>query len=118
MSLKDKIKSASDRESRTVTIPEWDVTVEVRSPTVRERSALIESFSDDDGKIDYTGMYTSLLIATVYDPESGEPAFTADDAEMLSEKSGTVVNDLFEVAQEVSGLAEKSVDRAKKSDPV
>ena len=118
MSLKDKIKAADDRESRTLTVEGWGVTVEVRSPSVKERADLIDAFSDGEGNVDYAAMYTSLLIATVYDPETGEPVFSADDAEWLEGKSGTVVNDVFTVAQEVSGLAEESVDQAKKSDPV
>lgn len=114
MSLRDTIKAADDIDRRTVEVPEWGVTVEVRSPTVKERSDLIAAYTDTDGEIDYTAMFTSLLIATVHDPETGERVFTPDDASWLEGKSGAAVNTVFEVAQQVSGMGAKATDEAKK----
>ena len=115
MSIRDKVAAADDRQTEVVTIPEWDVTIELRSPTVNERADLIREFTDDDGRTDYAAMYAALVIATCHDPETGDKAFTAEDAAMLREKNGRVVNDLFEAAQLIAGLSPSQVEEDKKS---
>ena len=47
MSIKDKIKQAGDLEREVVDIPEWDVTVEIRSMSARQR-ALMANYTDLD----------------------------------------------------------------------
>ena len=47
MSIKDKIKQAGDLEREVVDIPEWGVTVEIRSMSARQR-ALMANYTDLD----------------------------------------------------------------------
>lgn len=116
MSLKEKIQAADDRDSVLVEVPQWDVTLELRSPTVAERSALIAEMSgtgDTPDADDFVRNYVQLIIATAHDPATGERVFSAEDAEWLAGKSGTVVNDVWEAAQKISGLDVAAVDEGK-----
>lgn len=118
MSLKEQIQQAEDRARRTIDVPEWGVVLELISPSVEERAELIAAHqAAEDGEIDYATMYTSLLIATAHDPETGERVFGPDDAAWLAKKDAEVVNRVFEVAQEISGLAKATLEGDKKSDP-
>lgn len=117
MSLKEQIQQADDRGSETVEVPEWGVTLELRSPSVAERSALIAAMARMDGEQptadDFTRSYVLLVIATAHDPETGERVFDDDDAGWLSEKSGAVLNGVWEAAQRVAGLDLKAVEAGK-----
>lgn len=110
MGLRDQIRDAKDIESRIVEVPEWGVKVELRTPTVRTRGEMISEFMKDDGKIDYVRMYPSLVVATAYDPDTGERLFSLDDIEWLEEKSAKALEHLGEVAVELSGM-EKAAER-------
>lgn len=115
MNLRDKILAAKDIESQMVEVPEWDVTVEMRTPTVRTRGELIAEYMGDDAEIDYVRMYPALLVATAHDPETGDPLFTAADIDALAEKSAAAVERLGEVAVKMSGMedAAKRIDAGK-----
>ena len=104
MNLRDKILNAYDIEHRLVDVPEWGVKVELRTPSVRQRGELIASFMGADGELDYVKMYPSLVIATAFDPKTGEPIFTPDDFEALTTKSGKAMETLGSVAVEIAGL--------------
>lgn len=110
MGLRDQIRSANDIESRIIDVPEWDVKVEMRTPTVRTRGEMISEFMKDDGAIDYVRMYPSLVVATAYDPETGERLFGIEDIEWLEGKSAKALERLGEVAVELAGM-EKAAER-------
>lgn len=110
MSLRDQIRAAKDIEHQLVEVPEWDVVVEMRTPTVRARGEMISEFMKDNGTIDYVRMYPSLVIACAYDPETGDKAFTLEDLDWLAEKSAKALERLGEVAVELSGM-EKAAER-------
>ena len=114
--LRDKILQFDDIEVETVTVPEWGgVTVELRTPTVQARGELISQFMKDTGKIDYVRMYPALVVATSYDPETGEQLFTNDDVDALTLKSSKAMERLGEVAIKLSGLenAAERIDAGK-----
>lgn len=113
MNLREKIFSADDITKELVEVPEWGVTVELRSMTANERAGMTEQASRGGGeKIDIKLMYALTLIASVYDPESGLPLFTIADKEALLSKNGAVVERLATKAMGVSGLSEKAVEEA------
>jgi len=112
MSLKEAIFSSDDITKELVEIPEWGVTVEVRSMTANERAKLGESAAKGD-KTDVGAMYALTVIATVYDPETGLPVFTAQDKEAILSKNGAVIERLATKALGNSGLSEKAVDEAQ-----
>ena len=112
MNLREAIFSADDITKELVEVPEWGVTVELRSMTAAERAGMTEQASRNGDKIDIKLMYALTIIATVYDPETGLPIFTDQDKEAILSKSGSVIERLATKAMGASGLSEKSVDEA------
>ena len=114
MSIRDKIRKARDRTSEIVEVPEWGVTVEVRSMTGTQRSAIVTALtSDEDNKME--ALWGGMLVSCIYDPETGDPVFKEDDAEwLLNEKSSTVLDRLSNVCLQVAGIVEGAVDDAGK----
>lgn len=112
MSLKDKIFSTDDITKELVKVPEWGVTVEVRSMTAAERAKMGEGAANGD-KTDVAKMYALTVIATVYDPETGLPIFSDQDKEAILSKNGAVIERLATKALGASGFTEKAVDEAQ-----
>ena len=114
MSIRDQIRKAQDRTSQITEVPEWGVTVEIRSMTGTQRSAIVTALtSDDDNKME--ALWGGMLVSCVYDPETGDPVFKEDDAEwLLNEKSSTVLDRLSNVCLQVAGIVEGAVDEAGK----
>lgn len=118
MSLREKIRTANDIERELVDVPEWDVQIEVRSMTVRQRAAFVSASQDQsEGAADrIEKVYGQILVACCLDPDSGENVFTDDDLTwLMTEKSGSVIDNLVARCLEASGLKEKAVDEAGKS---
>ena len=51
MSIRETIQAADDGSATAYEIPEWDVTVEIRSMTARSRAQFVAELSSDDGTI-------------------------------------------------------------------
>lgn len=101
--IRDKIKAAKDIEIEQVYVPAWDVTVEMRTPTVGARGDAMAEYMVD-GEIDYVRMYPSLVIQCAYDPEDGTKLFTFDDIPWLSDKSAAALEVLGSKAIDLAGL--------------
>lgn len=110
--LRDKIFSADDITKELLEVPEWGVTVEIRSMTAAQRATLTEGVSSAD-KVDVSNMYAKTVIATVFDPETGLPVFTEKDREAILSKNGAVIERLATKALGSSGLSEKAVDESQ-----
>ena len=117
MSIKAKIRLAQDLDREIIAVPEWDVSIEVRSMTVRQRASFVaasQDTSDNGDKIE--NVYGHILVTCCLDPEDGSPVFTEDDLSwLMTEKSGAVIDRLVTSCLEVSGLKEKAIDEAGKS---
>jgi hypothetical protein len=111
-SLRDKIFTADDITKELVEVPEWGVTIEIRSMTAAQRATLTEGVSSVD-KVDVSNMYAKTVIATVFDPETGLPVFTDKDREAILSKNGAVIERLATKALGSSGLSDKAVDEAQ-----
>jgi len=118
VSIRDQIRKAQDRTSQITEVPEWGVTVEIRSMTGTQRSAIVTALtSDDDNKME--ALWGGMLVSCVYDPETGDPVFKENDAEwLLNEKSSTVLDRLSNVCLQVAGIVEGAVDEAGKDSSV
>lgn len=117
MSIIDKIKQARDAEAEQYDIPEWDVAVEIRSMSARQR-ANMNNVIEDDGTASEKQelMWGYLLCSCVFDPETGDPVFTEDDMEwLLTDKSFAVIDKLTAKCLEVSSVNREAVDEAGKS---
>lgn len=114
--LREAILNADDLESRTVEVPEWGVTVELRSPSVERRGEMMTEYMTD-GAIDFVRLYPALIVATAFDPESGDALFTNGDIPLLAKKSAKAMERLGAIASELSGMTnvQDRVDEGKDS---
>lgn len=118
MSIADKIKQARDAQGKTIAIPEWDVTVEVRSMSARQRASLQNYVAEDDQSAGerQEALWTFLLTSCVFDPESGDPVFSVDDMDwLLEDKSFAVIDRLSNECLAISAVTNEAVDEAGKS---
>ena len=118
--IKQKIRAASDLARELVAVPEWDVTIEVRSMSARQRSLFAATIESGQNETDVTQrlerLWSSVFLTCLFDPETNEPLFGDEDMDWLFvEKSGVVIDRIANVCLEVSGLKEKAVDEAGKS---
>ncbi len=111
-SIRETIFAANDIKSEKVEVPEWGVTVEVRTMTALDRTRLQSAAASGEGKVDMTKFMPDAVIASVFDPETGLPIFTEKDRDALLSKSGTVVERLAQTALNMSGMGADSVDKA------
>ena len=119
--LSEKIRAVNDVSAQPYHIPEWDVTLEIRSMTARSRASFVAQMSSEDGTIAgvkdpsrIEGMWWHVIGQTCFDPDSGERAFEDGDQEWLFEKNARVVNDLANACMAASGLTEEAVGDAGK----
>lgn len=104
MSIRDKVLAAKDIKSEQVFVKEWDVTVEVRGLTGRQRAILLQDVVDQRGRTDLKKLYPQLVVLSAFDPETGEPVFHAGDADAIAEKSAASLEAITDVAMRLSGL--------------
>jgi hypothetical protein len=111
--LRKSILEYDDIERETIEVPQWgNKKVEIRGMTSKERAKLLKN-STRDGSVDMVRWFPDLIIATVYDPESGEKVFEQADRAAINEKSGAAISEISEVAARLSGLGETDVEIAK-----
>lgn len=111
--VREKILSAKDISSKVVEVPEWDVTLEIRTITARERARLIRDVYNEDGEPDLELLYPHLLIASCYDTD-GSLAFQAEDVAALNEHNGSVIERVAMIAMELSGFTKDAETAAGK----
>ena len=114
MSLRDTIIQAEDLDSRVVDVPEWGVTVELRGMTGAQRMKLWEATQAKSR----THFYSDILIATTYDPDTGQHVFDPADRDVISEKSGAVLDRLTGIINELSGTSVEEAEEALGADPI
>jgi hypothetical protein len=104
--------SARDIKSERLVVPEWDnVEFEIRGMNGTERGRFLAANSDNDGKVaDPAKTQVTLIIATTFDPTTGQRVFEEADRDMLLTKSAEALDKVGRVAARLSGLA---VDAAK-----
>ena len=129
--LRELILSADDTMTENVACPEWahddwDGTVKVRGLTGTERDAFeascqrIMPVRDGRGKemvpvLD--NIRAKLIVKCVLDPDDDTRLFSDQDANALGEKSGKVLDRLYDAAAKLSGISEADVeDLAKNSE--
>jgi hypothetical protein len=105
MSIRDKIIKADDLGSEVVSIPEWDVKIEVRAKTVAQQYDLIERCRKPNGDINGELLAVETVIATSYDPDTGDVVFDPADRDMLRSKNSAAFQTLLAAANKAAGLA-------------
>ena len=112
--LSAQIFAADDIESELVEVPQWGVTVLVKSMTARDRARMITTGVSDSGVFRLEEILPDLVIASTYDPETGERVFEESDRDALMAKSAAPIEQIATVAMRLSGLEENATDEAGK----
>ena len=121
--LAQQIRAAHDVSSELYEIPEWEVTLELRSMSARQRAAFASNVDiTADGNVEMTGnrvelMWGSVIQSCCFDPDDGEHVFSEEDIEwMMAEKNANVVDALANACLAVSGMgADSDGDAGKDS---
>ena len=112
-SIRDIALNAKDVRTELVTVPEWDdVKIEVRGFTLGERLAFYDRVADD-GQVNRENFLPELVIASSFDPDSGQKVFEAADRDMLKTKSAAALERLTTVATRLSGMSDDDVTDAE-----
>lgn len=115
MDLRKKILVSHDIKNEKVHVPEWDVTIEVRTMNGKQRAQVVKAAVDEKGNINADSIYPELLIATCFDPNTSKPIFTDKDKDALNAKSGAVLERIGQIAMGLSGLTKEAVEDAEKN---
>ena len=108
MNLREQLLGADDLPVEAVEVPEWGVTVWVRSLMAHERDALeMEIAASKDRSVEnLRGRLCALCIVD----EEGNRVFSLEDAEALGRKSARALDRVFEVALRLNGMSARDVD--------
>ena len=116
MSIRNKIIQAVDYDSELYEVPEWGVTIKLRSMMAGERNRISIKHMNEKGDItDYAGLAMEVLVASMFEPETDQPIFTFDDIEELNKKSGKVIDGLVMAAMKLNGFGQDAVKEAEKN---
>lgn len=113
--LKEKIQAAQDVKSERIEVPEWGVALEIRTMKAIDRARLLRTCMDDKGSVIGEKFQAGLIIASCFDPETGEKVFSEDDYDLLMEKSAGAIEHLAGLAMNISGLNRESLSAAEKN---
>jgi hypothetical protein len=110
VSIRDQILAKQDIPSEMVDVPEWGVKVEVRGMTGAERTRIMDKATQNAGDVNLQFVYPEIVIATAFDPESGEQVFKPGDRDALLAKSATALDRIAAVGMRLSGFTAESAD--------
>lgn len=110
---KKEILEVQDIKKVEVAVPEWGGSVFIKEMNGVERESWEQSLYPG-GKKDLRRIREKLLVRTIVD-DTGERIFGDKDIESLGQKSGIVLNRLFEKSQEVNGLRTEDVEERSKN---
>jgi len=114
VSIRDLILAKQDIPSEVVEVPEWGVKVEVRGMTGAERTRIIDKATADGGAVNLQFIYPEIVIATSFDPETGEQIFQPKDRDILLSKSASAIDRLALVGMRLSGFTKEAADEMGK----
>lgn len=115
--LRSKILAVSDIRTELVDVPEWGVSVEVRSMTARDRTRIMSEATKNDGVIDIGFMYVETVLVSSYDPETGMRIFNDDDRDAIMGKAASAIDRLASVGMRLSGIDQEAQDNTKRGFP-
>lgn len=118
----DDIVASQDKEYQDVDVPEWGGTVRIAtmSGEDRDRWELSMMQADDSSergfKLNFDAYSRVRLVAMCLVDDNFNRIFvTKEQIEKLSQKSGKVMDLLYDVAQRVNGITESDIDDLEKN---
>ena len=114
MSIRDQILAVQDIPTQVVEVPEWGVKIEVRGMTGAERTRIMDKATAAAGDMNLQMIYPEIVIATSFDPLTGEQVFVPEDRDILLSKSATALDRVAMVGMRLSGFTKESADELGK----
>ncbi len=114
---KDDILGAEDIKTMTVPVPEWGGEVLVKTLTGAERDRFEQSIIDSDRKVVLTDARARLCAMSMVDKD-GKRLFANDCIAALGEKSGAVLDRIYEVASQLSGMGKEDLEDMVKNSAI
>lgn len=110
--LRSRLFKKARTNTRRITIedPEGPLELELRELDADGRGELLagamelNADGEPTGTVDQVKLVPAVLIACVYDPESGAPVFSAADRDAIGKMSATFVDRIFKPAAQLSAL--------------
>lgn len=103
MLTRDQILAVKDITTKTVNVPEWGGEVTLRGLTAAERDNFDTAVLDARRRNEPTFARARLVALSAVD-EKGDRLFKDSDIPALSDKAGSALDRLFDVAAGLSGL--------------
>ncbi len=117
MDLRNAIITADDLKREQVEVPEWGVTVYVRTMTGAEKDLYEEEtykFNGDDVEINRRNLRARLVVKTLCD-ENGKRLFNDGEQDLIASKSGAAIDRIFEVASKLNALTKADEEQLVKN---
>lgn len=110
--IKERIRQANDIKREVVHVDAWDMDIEVRAIAGADVGLVFGGKDDDRPEHVYRA---DMIIATCFDPETGEKIFepTDEDRELINGKSAFATGPLLNAAMRLNGLTEEGRDELK-----
>jgi hypothetical protein len=110
---REQIRSAKDRKTKTIAVPEWGGDVLLISFTAADRERIKEDEFRD--KLIASGHFRAWLLSRCLVGEDLRPLFAEKDVAELAAKSEEVIDRLTEQAVEFCGIRKAAVEEAEKN---
>ena len=114
MDIRTQILQADDLPSEKVEVPEWGVTVWVRSMSGHDRDLFESQMIDLSEKGRRMDNFRARLTVFCCVDESGKRIFKDGDISALGEKSGKALDRVFDVASRLNKMTEETIEDEKK----
>jgi hypothetical protein len=109
--IRSRIRKVRPYSKVDVDIPEWDITVEVRSMSLGDRNDIAALMATDGGESDTKKFYPGVIIACTYDA-NGDKVFTDDDIAWVTSLDAHILDKIAIPAMKLNGFVEEKVDEA------
>ena len=112
----DELVQIQDRDYIDHPVKRWGFTVRLAVMTGADRDSWELSMLKADGKVDFQGFNRAGLVARCIVNENFERIFkTPDQIAQLAQKSAVVVDELFDICQELNGITDDDLDELEKN---
>lgn len=117
MNLKDKIFANDKLIVEAVEVPEWDVTVYVRTISGTERDAFEAASLVKKGKTRETNLQNlrARMVVLCSCNEDGTPVFHPNEVDRVGALNARALDRVFTVAQRLNGWSEGDVEEMAKN---
>jgi hypothetical protein len=116
MNIRETILNSNDIKKEVITVEEWgNVKIEIRTMSGLERANMLKSSVNKDGTTDLVKLYPEVIIASVYDPDTGLKVFTKEDRDIINSKSSACIEKVAKVALKLNGLDEDTHEEIEKN---